>query len=416
MACLSRTDGVTKLVHGGPGRAFGRMNVSWQDSVVSALDFLEQDLQAMKAAGVFREVDSGQLRAAAEGHARRLGVSLIDASSNDYLNYAVRVSRETTLVRSPWGASASRLIHGTRSEHLELESALSGWVHQPNALLFTSGYAANIGTISALVRPEDLIISDVYNHASIVDGCRLSRARIEVVPHCQPEAVESALVSNAGKNRCWIVSESYYSMDGDSPNLAALRSICDTHQAALIVDEAHALGVFGPQGSGLCRQCGVTPDILIGTFGKAFAAQGAFIATCASARDWIWNRARSFVYSTAMSPQLAATIRSRLGVIRQDDPSRDRLKASAYLLRELLSRHDIAVLPGSHGPIVPIILGNAQRAQRVAANLCQRGILAQAIRPPTVPNNSCRIRLTLHAGITEEQIRYLADSLITACQ
>lgn len=356
-------------------------------------------------------------------NAQSLGVDFIDASSNNYLNrsdYFSDVSRETPFSILPGqhaqlGAGASRLIHGTRPEHSELEAELSRWVGHEKALLFSSGYAANIGVISALVQPHDLIISDELNHASIVDGCRLARAEIQITAHLDVSAVESALKAYASARRCWVVTESYFSMDGDSPDLQTIRTLCNTYGAAMIVDEAHALGVFGPEGSGLSSANHVNSDVLIGTFGKALGAQGAFVASSSLVTDWLWNRARSFVYSTAMSPLLAASIGANLRAIKADDAARTRLGTMASWFRSTLAANQIPVTPHSHGPIVPILYSDSARAMSAATHLGQVGILAQAIRPPTVPENTSRIRLTLHAGLSQSHLERLAHAVIQTC-
>jgi len=391
--------------------------------VVGVLDFLETQIQVLRASGLYRNPDGGNDRLRVIENARVLGVDFIDASSNNYLNrsdYFPDVSRETPFSVSPGqlarlGAGASRLIHGTRPEHAELEADLSEWVGQERALLFSSGYAANVGVISALVQPDDLIISDELNHASIVDGCRLARAQIQIAAHRDASAIESALLANAAARRCWVVTESYFSMDGDSPDLRAIRDLCNNYGAVMIVDEAHALGVFGPQGSGLCLASRVNADVLIGTFGKALGAQGAFVASSKVATNWLWNRARSFVYSTATSPLLAASIAANVRAIRADDEARTRLGCMASWFRSKLDAHQIPVTPDSHGPVIPILYPDPTRAIKAAAGLGQLGILTQAIRPPTVPTNSSRIRLTLHAGLNQSQLERLADSVIQTC-
>jgi len=194
--------------------------------------------------------------------------------SNDYLGLASRRAPD-----APLGAGASRLVSGNTDEHRQLEGALAEWLGVAKALVFTSGYAANVGTLAALASRDDTILSDALNHASLVDGARLSRAEIVVYPHLDVAAVRAALASRT-QRRCWVVTESYFSMDADSPDLRALRVACDEAGAGLIVDEAHALGVFGPEGRGLCAQEGVEPDVLVGTLGKAFGAGGAFVAGC----------------------------------------------------------------------------------------------------------------------------------------
>lgn len=390
---------------------------------MAVLDFLEDQIQVLRTNGLYRSPDDGSIRQQVANNAQALGVDFVDASSNNYLNrseYSPNVSRETPFGSSSGqlpslGAGASRLIHGTRPEHSQLESDLSQWVGQEKSLLFSSGYAANVGVISALVQPEDLIVSDELNHASIIDGCRLARAQIRITAHRDVPAIESALLANAKRNRCWVVTESYFSMDGDSPDLRAIRSLCNKYGAVLIVDEAHALGVFGPQGSGLCPANHVKADVLIGTFGKALGAQGAFVATSRVATDWLWNRARSFVYSTAMSPALAASVAANVRAIRTDDEARTRLERMASWFRSQLNENQIPITAHSHGPIVPILYPDSTRAQEAAARLGQLGILVQAIRPPTVPENSSRIRLTLHAGLRQTQLERLAASIIETC-
>jgi len=392
---------------------------------MSALDFLGERLGALRASGLYREPDDGKGRKRAAEAAVAGGVEFVDACSNDYLGYAHQppdpadVSRETKFSGSDspadTGAGASRLVHGTRPQHTELESHLADWVRFERTLLFSSGYCANVGVLSALVQADDTIISDALNHASIIDGCRLTRAQTLVAPHRDTAAVERLLEKHAPATRCWVVTETYFSMDGDSPDLPALRALCDRHGAALIVDEAHALGVFGPQGSGLCRLHNVKPDVLVGTFGKALGAQGAFAATSSLARDWLWNRARSFVYSTAVSPMLAAAIQVNLWRVQRDDRSREVLHGHAEWFRNMLAAHGVPVLRDSVGPIVPILCRTPARALDAAAALAQLGILAQAIRPPTVPEGTSRIRLTLNASMTRAQLERLGRAVIASC-
>jgi 8-amino-7-oxononanoate synthase len=379
-------------------------------------DFLLGRIEGLRQAGTYREPDDGFLRQETLRYALDLGVEPVDASSNDYFGLSrTPVSRETVEAGHSVGSGASRLIHGTREAHRSLESAVAAWVDQPEALLFASGYAANIGVISALAQQGDLVISDALNHASIIDGCRLAKADIAVYSHSNISAVDSVLCRERGRRQCWVVTESYFSMDGDSPDLPLLRQICDCHSTPLIIDEAHALGVFGPQGSGLCRQHRINPDVLVGTFGKAVGAQGAFVASGLAIRNWLWNKARSFFYSTAMSPLLASAILDNLGHVRDDDTARVRLSSLVRQFRHMLEDANVPVSGLSYGPIVPIILGSPQRAMDATARLTSLGILVQAIRPPTVPQHSCRIRLTLNSRLSDEQLKRLANAIIETC-
>ena len=293
------------------------------------------------------------------------------------------------------GAGASRLVAGERREHVELEAASAELVRLPGALVFTSGYAANVGLVSALAGPEDLIVSDALNHASIVDGARLSRARVAVVPHLDIAAMERAL-SEPHRRRAFVVTESYFSMDADSPDLAAMRRLCDARGAALLVDESHALGVLGPGGRGLCAAAGVEADAIVGTFGKAFGAGGAFVAGSPSLVTWLWNRARSFVFSTGLSPAVAAAALEGMRTAEAEPDRRERTLAGARQMREGLSRVGVPVL--GYGPIVPWVVGEPAGAVRASEALQAEGIDVRAIRPPSVPAGTARLRFAMSAS------------------
>jgi 8-amino-7-oxononanoate synthase len=325
--------------------------------------------------------------------------------SNDYLALASRPSPPNAS-----GAGSSRLVTGERIEHVQLEEAAAELVGMSKALVFSSGYAANVGLISALAGPDDLVVSDILNHASIIDGIRLSRARAVVVPHLDLGAVESALRGRRS-GRAFVVAESYYSMDADSPDLLGLRRLCDEHGAALVIDEAHALGVLGPEGRGLCAQADIRADAVVGTFGKAFGAAGAFVAGCPSLVHWLWNRARTFVFSTGMSPSGAASALAGIRAARVEPDRRRRVIAAAEELRRALM--DCGVLPLGFGHVVPWVLGEAPMALSVADALQSRGIDARAIRPPSVPPGTARIRLTVTAAHSVADIQR-AGSIIAA--
>jgi 8-amino-7-oxononanoate synthase len=341
------------------------------------LGFLDDALAQARARDLLRERPSPT-----DGKA-------LSFASNDYLRLAAEPAPPEAS-----GAGASRLVTGDRPVHARLEEAAAELVGQAGALVFTSGYAANVGLLSALGGPGDLVVSDALNHASIIDGARLSRARVEVVPHLDVAAVEAALRSRT-EGRAFVVTESYFSMDADSPDLPALRRVCDEHGAALLVDEAHALGVLGPDGRGLCAERGVMADAITGTFGKAFGAGGAFVAGCPSLVAWLWNRARSFVFSTGLSPSAAAAALQGLDRAAAEPDRRRRVLGAAAQLRDGMTRLGI---PGAgFGHIVPWVLGEPGKAMRVAAALRERGLDVRAIRPPSVPTGTARIRLTVTA-------------------
>lgn len=344
-------------------------------------------------------------------------MGFVDASSNDYLGLAgLDVSRETGVQGSDLGAGASRLIHGSRDAHVRLEEALAAWVSLPSSLLATSGYAANVGLLGALGRAGSTIVSDRLNHASIIDGCRLSRAQVVVTPHLDLRAIDAALNAAAGATTRWVVVESCYSMDGDGPDLAEVRAVCDRHHAGLIVDEAHSLGVFGPQGAGRCAEAGVVPDVLVGTLGKAVGSQGAFIAGSVPLRTLLWNDARSFVFSTAPSPRLSAWTLLHVERARRANDRRTILFERARALRDALAARGVAVEAGLGGAIVPVLVGDNERVLAVVAELEHAGILAQGIRPPTVPVGTARLRVTVTASWTPDAPSRVADAIVRALQ
>ena len=356
-----------------------------------ALSFLDDALARARADGLLR------VRPTPPGPER------LCLCSNDYLGLADRPAPTDAA-----GAGASRLVAGERTVHRDLEAAAAELVGHAAALVFTSGYAANVGLLSCLAGPQDLIVSDTLNHASIIDGARLSRAHVRVVPHLDVEATARALADRP-PGHAFVVTESYFSMDADSPDLAALRRACDDHGAALIVDEAHALGVLGPGGRGLCAQAGVRADAVVGTFGKAFGAGGAFVAGCEAVVAWLWNRARSFVFSTGVSPVLARTALDGLHQAAHDPVRREAALARASRFRAGLSGLGLRLL--GYGPIVPWVVGGPRRAVRFAEALAGHGIDVRAIRPPSVPPGTARLRFTVTAAMTEGEVDHAVEAV-----
>ncbi len=307
------------------------------------------------------------------------------------------------------GAGSSRLIFGTSPEHVLLEQELAAWVGLPASLLFASGYAANVGALAAILSPEDAVFSDSLNHASLIDGIRLSRARAQIVPHLDLAKLEEGLAESVSAPARWVICEAYYSMDGDGPNLAALRALCDRYDAQLYVDEAHSLGTFGPRGAGLCAAEGVVPDVLMAAFGKSVGSQGACVAGSSELRTWLWNRARSFVFSTAPSPLLVSTTRQQLQRTQAADRARSRLQSVCLEMRVALKQAGVSLVAGSFGPVLGLLMGAEERALLLAQRLRESGILAQAVRPPTVPVGASRVRLVLRASLTDEQTARLVE-------
>lgn len=371
---------------------------------------LEATLRGLEERDLLRVPDGGEERARL---AARWGRDFVDASSNDYLGLGRTVSRETR-PEVPTGSGASRLIFGTHPQHQEVEDGVAEWLGYPASLLFSSGYAANVGSLSCLLSPGDAVFSDRLNHASLIDGIRLSGARPQVFEHLDLYDLEEQLRRSAEAPARWVVVESYYSMDGDGPDLKSLRELCDRHDATLFVDEAHALGVFGEGGGGALEEAGVHAEVVVAAFGKAVGSQGACVLGSPALRVWLWNRARSFVFSTAPSPVATATLAQQIQRCREAQTLRQQLARRCQQVRNRLDAAGLPLISGSRGPIVSLLLGEEPVALSFARNLRERGILCQAIRPPSVPVGSARVRLTLHANWTDRQEESFTENLL-AC-
>lgn len=364
-----------------------------------ALGYLELELATLKGQGLLRTASSHE------------GALVLCA--NDYLGYA----REPFDGRSAVGhavasgAGGSRLVNGEHPAHAALERTLADWVGLEDALLFSSGYAANVGTLAALAGREDVIVSDSLNHASIIDGCRLSRAALKVIPHCDLGAVEQALRESQSSRRRFVVTEGYFSMDADVPDLVGLRRVCDRYDAALVVDEAHSLGIFGREGRGACHHAGIVPDVLVGTLGKSIGLQGAFVAGPRALKAWLWNRARTFVFSTGVSPWLSTLTEARVHQVIADDAGRQRLAAIVSHVRTELAKAGAPLLP-SQGPILPWLVGEPRLAVAFRERLLGQGLFVQAIRPPTVPVGTSRLRITLHAQLSDAEVAFTLAGLL----
>ena len=331
--------------------------------------------------------------------------------ANDYLGLRFHPSVVAADRSSFTGAGASRLVSGNDPRHEEAEAALATYVRLEAALVMNSGYAANVGAIPALMQDGDAIFSDAFNHASIVDGCRLSRATVHVFPHADVAALERLIESQRPFRRGWIVTESLFSMDGDVVPLAEYARIARADDLHLYVDEAHAIGVIGPDGRGECARVAITPDVLVGTLGKALGGAGAFIAGTASLRTYLWSRCRTHVFSTGLPPALAAAASSAVRIASTEPRRRERLHANIQRLRSHLRSLARPPLSREDSPIIPIVLGNERVALDVSRALLCDGFFVQAIRPPTVPPGTSRLRVTLSAEHTADEIDSFAASL-----
>jgi len=379
--------------------------VSLDDEVRAEL----AELEATHRLRVPRVLDGAQ-----GARARFDARDVVNFSSNDYLGLAgdPRLARAAAaaLDEAGTGVGSSRLVAGTHRQHVMLEDEVKDWLRCAGVRLFNTGYAANVGVLTALVRAGDVVFSDELNHASIIDGCRLSRAEIVVIPHRDLGALEAALAMHAGRRRL-VVSESLFSMDGDVADIVALEGLCRRHGAALVLDESHAMGAVGPEGRGLAAELGVVPEVMIGTFGKALGSFGAFAATSAAVATLLWNRARTLVFSTGLPASVAAASRAAIEVARSSDGERLRgaLATSARRLRELAP----VVAGVAWSAIAPVLVGGDREVMVLAERLLVDGLFVQGIRPPTVPVGSARLRIGLSAAHEPSQVERLARAVMT---
>jgi 8-amino-7-oxononanoate synthase len=317
--------------------------------------------------------------------------------------------------RHGWGSGASPLISGHDLCHRRLERALAEFEGTEAALLFPSGFAANAGTIAALVGPGDVVLTDRKNHASLLDGCRLSRADVRPYPHADCGRLEKLLERSGHYRRRLIVTDGLFSMDGDLAPLDGLVELACRYDAMLMVDEAHATGVFGPQGRGTAEHLGVEDrvDVRVGTLSKALGCVGGFVAGSQVLIEWLLNRARPYVFSTAPPAAMAAAAAAALEIVLGEPGRRERLLEQAAELRDTLAREGWDT-GRSASQIIPIIVGGPDRAVQLAARLRDRGFFVPAIRPPTVPEGEACLRISLTVGHTAEMIAGLVDALKAA--
>jgi len=354
---------------------------------------------AIRAAGQWRE--PRDLDAAGpEGKLAPDGRPVVSFASNDYLGLTqhpqVIAAARAALDRWGTGSGSARLIVGSRPVHSELETALAEWKRAEHAVIFPTGFAANLSVLTTFGGPDVLICSDELNHASIIDGCRLSRSEVAVYRHADAGHVDAMLRACAGSGRrAIVVTDTVFSMDGDVAPVAELLEVCARHRALLVLDEAHA--VLGPD-----PELGDADVIRIGTLSKTMGALGGFAASSSAFADLIVNRARSYIFTTASTPADAAAALAAVGIVQsaEGDALRDRLRAHVERLR-----------PGHPSPIVPVVLGDERATVAASEALLDQGMLVPAIRPPTVPVGTSRLRVALSAAHTTEQVDGLAHAL-----
>ncbi len=375
---------------------------------------MQRDPAALK--GALAELEQRQLTRTRRVMPR---AGLTNFCSNDYLGLAahpdvVRAFTEAA-ARHGVGSGASHLVTGHGIEHEALEQELAAFTGREKALVFSTGYMANMGVIDALADQKSLIVSDKLNHASLIDGCRLSGAQTRRYPHADAvRAAELIAKATPDAHTRLLITDGVFSMDGDLAPLPELAPAARAAKAWLVVDDAHGLGVVGATGRGSCEHFGLGADdvpVLIGTFGKAFGTFGAFVAGDADLIEFLLQKARTYIFTTALPPAVAAATRAALAVSERESWRREKVLALARRLREGLAARGIAPGTGGATAIQPIVLGSEARALAASRSLEDKGFMVSAIRPPTVPAGTARLRITLSAAHEESQVDALLDAL-----
>ena len=374
---------------------------------------IEARLSELEATGLYRHT---RLVSGPQGpHVLLDGKPVLMLSSNNYLGLAdhprVREAAAEAAMRWGVGAGASRLVSGTMTIHRRLEERLAEFKRRETALLFGSGFLANVGVVAALARSGDVVFSDALNHASIIDGCRLSRAEVFVYEHLDVEHLEWGIRQAEGRASL-IVTDSVFSMDGDVAPLEQLVELARRHRLRLMVDEAHGTGALGLGGRGALAEAGLEQeaDVIVGTLGKALGSYGAFVACDREMADYLLNTARTFIFSTALAPPAAAGALAALELLRERPELVTKLRSNASALREALAEQGFDV-DGSRTQIVPLVLGDPETTMRACELALERGLFAQAIRPPTVPPMTSRLRLAVMSSHRPAELRDAARGL-----
>lgn len=372
---------------------------------------LSQALAARQAADAYRR---RTVREASGGREIVIdGRRYLNFAANDYLGLSQHpapiAAWQQGLARYGSGSGGSAHVTGQTTAHAALEAELADWLGYPRALLFISGFAANQALILALMQRQDRVLADKLSHASLMEAAMLAPSALRRFQHNQPDSL-ARLLATPHEGESLVVTEGIFSMDGDSAPLAALRTLCDRHAAWLMVDDAHGVGVCGREGRGSCDAQGVRPDLLIVTFGKAFGISGAALLCSEPLAEYLLQFARHLIYSTSMPPAQACALRAALQVVRQADSARARLADHVAQLRQALAGGRWR-LADSHSAIQPLIVGENQAALALAQRLRARGLWVCAMRPPTVPPGSARLRITLSAAHRTQDIERLLEAL-----
>jgi 8-amino-7-oxononanoate synthase len=391
-----------------------RLVTSANQPLLESLHWLEEDLGAIRSDDLFRPV---RVRLGRQSGTVTLNdLQLINFGSNDYLGYAgdsrlIKASAKGACSEGA-GAGASPLVSGHSALHESLGQNISSLLDTEETLIFPSGYAANTSTIACLTGPHDLIVSDAHNHASIIDGCRLSGANVQIYPHRNITEAANLLRSIPARRRL-IVTDSLFSMDGTIAPLADMAQLAHDTKSMLLVDEAHATGLFGIHGSGLVEETGIASSVAvrIGTLSKALGSSGGFVSGHRTLVDYLRHRARSWMFSTAHPPASAAAAIQAIKLLSEEPFRRKKLTESAALFRQKLLSHGVDI-GDAEAHVVPVFVKTPQRAVQIAASLVRDGFFVPAIRPPSVPTDSSLLRVSLSYIHTQDTIDSLSNSII----
>jgi 8-amino-7-oxononanoate synthase len=383
------------------------------------MDFIDDELERLKSEGLYRE-----LKVVEEGQGARVkinGREVIQLSSNNYLGLAahpeLKKAASSAIEKYGCGSGASRLISGNLKLHEKLEEKISSFKGTESSLLFNSGYTANLGVISSLCGRGDIIFSDKLNHASIIDGCLLSGAEIKRYPHKDIDALERFLKSthtpiHSGDKKRLIVTDGVFSMDGDIAPLREIIKLAKDYSVLVMLDDAHATGVLGKKGRGTAEHLGLDEgiDIVMGTFSKALGSFGGFIAGRRGIREFLINKARSFIYTTSLPPSvIASSIRAIEIVVEEGNHLRDSLWRNVNYLKEGLKNMGFDTMK-SQSHIIPVFIGDADKSMEMSRMLLKEGVFVQGIRPPTVPQGKSRLRVTVTSSHSMDDINIALES------
>ncbi len=365
------------------------------------IETIEKELEDITAKGVLRETKTPKG---------------IDFSSNDYLGLANDERLKKALIeavrREGVGATASRLLRGERDCFREVEMQFADWKGAESSLYFSTGYQANIGVMQTFLKEGDVVFSDELNHTSLIDGIRLSKAKKMIFKHCDAEHLEKLLFETSCDGNKFLVTESLFSMDGDIAPLKTYVQICQKHDINLIIDEAHSVGLYGEKGSGLIEEYGIEKQVFlsVNTAGKALGVSGAFVAGSGVVIEYLINKCRSFIFSTAPIPPIADALKVSINIIEEEKALRIKLRNICRLCRDLLIENNL-IESSDETQIIPIIIGDSEKAVAIAEKMQAEGFDVRAIRPPTVAEGTSRLRVSLNVGLTKDILMGFVEKL-----